>query len=154
MKKARIEMKTVKFPLLLAGIVLICTLAIGTAAASTPPCCDCGCASGFWKNHLDEWTMGAPDIPIGSDLNGDGEADTWLDALNYKGGSGIECAQRILYRAYVAAFLNTWAFKENYPGSDQNVYEQMIATYSSGDREAMIALAEQLDAWNNGVCAL
>jgi hypothetical protein len=179
------EMKTVKFPLLLAGIVLLCALAVGIAGAEEccsdngccpppppPPCCDCGCTPGFWKNHLDAWPEEAePDITLGiygdgkfpspggvwyfyEDLNGDGDDDSLLDALNYKGGPGIDGAKRILLRAAVAASLNKYAFDDNYPDSYymmQNVY---VEIKNGDDREAMIALAEQLDEWNNAVCPL
>jgi hypothetical protein len=74
--------------------------------------------------------------------------DTALDALKYKGGNGIEGAQRILLRAYFAAFLNEQAFGAAYSGD----FSDIGAVINSGDRQAILDLASELDAANNAGC--
>lgn len=162
-------MKTVKFPLILAGIILFCALAVGVAAAEeccpADGCCTCLYTPGFWKNHVEAWpypefagnelvilyyeneaVMGIGDI----DLNHDGQDDSSLDALNYKGGPGLEGAQRILLRAAVAAALNEAILGDMFPATDDTAND-VLAAFFGEDRDAMITLAEKLDDWNNGI---
>jgi len=93
------------------GIVLLLTLAsFGVVSA-------CSCTPGFWKapQHWGYWrTSFEPteiliinDDPV--DLNGDRISDTFLQALSYPGGRGIDGAQRIFLRAWVANQLNVQA---------------------------------------------
>lgn len=80
-----------------------------------------GCTPGYWKNHPTSWeevnptalltfdhvsVAFPPFAPSNSDLDGNGTADTFMDALNFKGGTGLIGAERILFRAAVAAWLN------------------------------------------------
>ena len=134
-------MKTSRIPLLV-GIVLLAALAfIGVASA-----CEYGCTPGYWKNHPKAWPVEfVPAHPV--DLNNDGLDDTAMDMLRYKGGSGIEGAQRILLRAYVASYLNRGVWSD-FPNEDAVVIEAI----HSGDRAFMLNVASDLDGFNNGVC--
>jgi hypothetical protein len=143
-------MKTKRLPLLV-GIVLLLTLAfVGVASA-----CEYGCTPGYWKNHPDAWPCLNPDsimVPPDTDLNGDGQADTFMDALNYKGGSGDIGAERILLRAGVAAYLNECAFRsEEFPNDWQDEFFGYLDD-PAGQRDNMLGLADYLDSLNNGVC--
>ena len=135
--------------LLLMGIVFLVALAfVGVASA-----CEYGCTPGYWKNHPEEWRCLDPDQvmnPPNADLNDDGELDTFMDALNYKGGSGDIGAERILLRAGVAAYLNECAFAD-FP----DAWEEEFFGYLDdpvGQRDGMINLAKIFDGYNNGVC--
>ena len=139
-------MNTKRIPLLV-GIVLLVALAfVGVASACTE-----GCTPGYWKNNYPgAWPV--PNNPLGVNLNGDSQPDTYLDALNYKGGTGVEGAERILLRAFVAAYLNSMAL----PGYEPTpvVNEIFTSALDSGDRQTMLDAAAQLDAWNNVGCPL
>ncbi|HOB17446.1 MAG TPA: hypothetical protein PKK74_01940 [Candidatus Methanoculleus thermohydrogenotrophicum] len=75
-----------------------------------------------------------------------------MDALNFGGGKGLEGAERILLKQAVAAVLNEAEFGERYQGFD--IAGQVNGAISSENRATMIALAEQLDTWNNaGECS-
>jgi hypothetical protein len=133
------------------GIVLMLTLAsFGVVSA-------CSCTPGFWKapQHLYAWKGIQPgDLSwVGgqhpSDLNGDGMADTYLDALSYKGGPGIQGAQRIFIRAWVANQLNV---QYNDPGEFHDC-DLVCQSTLGGTRAEIIEKAEALDIWNNfGIC--
>jgi hypothetical protein len=138
-------MKTRRLPLLV-GIVLLLSLAfVGVASA-----CEFGCTPGFWKNHPDAWPEPELQLPCHDfDLNGDDVIDTPMDMLNYKGGSGIEGAQRIVLRAYVASKLNkaTWS---DFPIDEVT----FINAIHSGDREWILHVAGEMDGFNNALCEL
>jgi hypothetical protein len=129
-----------------------------------------GCTPGYWKQsqHAGAWT--APYEPqtlvstlfdvsayLNSgklDLNGDGKADTLLDALNYKGGTGATGALRILLRSAVAALLNAASPDVAYSLTTAQVIDQFNAAVASGDRDTMLQLAATLDGYNNAGCPL
>jgi hypothetical protein len=127
---------------------------------------DQGCTPGFWKvpQHHDSWQEADPDTllsfdPPGapipafanstSDLDGDGAADSFLDALNFRGGSGLVGAERILMRAAVAAWLNAATEELGYPIRRNAFVPAVNDAIASGDRETMLALAAELDDLNN-----
>jgi hypothetical protein len=135
------------------GIVLLLTLAsFGVVSA-------CSCTPGFWKapQHWDYWGVGfepTDDLQINGqtvDLNGDNIDDTYLEALSYPGGRGIDGAQRIFLRAFVANQLNVQA-------NDPNEFHDCATDPAcwgafSGTRGDIIQKAETLDIWNNdGIC--
>ncbi len=157
--------------LFLAGIVALVALAcVGVVSACEDncgdpcgnPCGDCcppppdlGCTPGYWKNHPDAWIATLPTGDIGGigDLNGDGKEDTFMDALNYKGGSGDTGALRILLRAGIAQRLNIFAFGSGYPATTEDVeYFKYLKSHPDGNRNEMLALAGIFDEWNNGYC--
>jgi hypothetical protein len=125
-----------------------------------------GCTPGFWKNHLNAWPAGIStgdtftDNPFAFvepvDLNGDGNPETYLQALSYKGGSTINGARMIFLRAVVAGELNYLKFGFTYPGYDQyeNHFGDISNTYRYGSREALLRIAELVDGWNNAGCPL
>ena len=82
-----------------------------------------------------------------------GETITLLDALNFQGGHNTKGAVEILMRAAVAGLLNEAAFGAYYPpyGSVGELITAVNTVVNSGDRAAMLDLANQIDYWNNGV---
>ncbi len=144
-------MKTRRIPLLV-GIVLLAAMAfVGLASA-----CDYGCTPGYWKNHPENWqcpNVGPDEVmdPPYADLDGDGDLDTFMDALNYKGGSGDAGAERILLRAGVAAYLNACAFDYPYDFSDDSDFFDYLGD-PVGQRQGMLDLAGYFDYYNNAGC--
>jgi hypothetical protein len=78
--------------------------------------------------------------------------ETLREALSFKGGKGIEGAERILLRAATAAYLNigTDAFDYEF-GSMSDLQTAVNAAIASGDRGEMLSLATTLDDFNNAV---
>ena len=138
------------------------TVAQAADCPTTDPSCGCGapcgCTPGYWKNHTDSWPAGfTTDTEIGDicglgsvDLNDKAGEDTLLEALNYKGGSGIDGARRILLRAAVAAALNA-AATDCYPLECCCIQERVHAVWD-GSRDEILALATELDGYNNAGC--
>lgn len=79
---------------------------------------------------------------------------TLHEALDGGGGSGVEGAQKILIRAAVAALLNAQHEDINYPLTTMEVIDEVNAALATGDRDEILALAEQLDEFNNLGCPL
>ena len=128
-----------------------------------------GCTPGYWKNHPESWqevrpgslltydhpsTAFPPFAPSTSDLDGNGTADTFMDALRFKGGSGLVGAERILLRAAVAAWLNAAHEGVGYPLRRNQFVADVNAAIASGDRQTMLDLAAELDRLNNLGCPL
>ena len=79
---------------------------------------DEGCTSEFWKENAKQGAGAWPDngititpsTPITTFVDNDGELDltgvTFLDALNFQDGPGVEGAEKILLRDAAAAMLN------------------------------------------------
>ena len=129
-----------------------------------------GCTPGYWKNHQDNWEEYKP-----TDTLGDHETEparewvipsqlasfkgvTFADALAGGGGSGLDGAARILFRATVAAYLNAAHEGLGYPyrrfTSPFNILSQLNAALASLDRATMLKLATTLDNANNLGCPL
>ena len=135
----------------LAGIVLLIALAsVGVASANE----GWGCTHGFWKNHPESWPVRTSPEQLfdGMDHDGDGDPDTYMDVLGYKGGPGVDGAMRILYRAAVAAHLNQRGFGRHFTCSDDWIALFWEANLS-GDRGTILANAELIDECNNSICA-
>ena len=79
---------------------------------------------------------------------------TLLQALNFDGGSSTTAAARILLRAAVSALLNAASPDVNYPLTTAEVIAQVNAALASNNRSTMLALASQLDSYNNLGCPL
>lgn len=79
---------------------------------------------------------------------------TLLQALNFKGGSGVGGASQILLRASVAALLNAAHPDIDYPRTPATVITQVNAALASGNRATILNLASSLDADNNRGCPL
>jgi hypothetical protein len=177
------NMKTRKIPLIMGIIVLVALAFVGVAAACEDSCgdscgdgcgdcggCNLGCTPGYWKHpDIHPWPSDAAlpgdDFFVGqrltpdADLDGDGDDDTYLDSLWYKGGNGVDGAMRILYRAATAAYLNEMAFDEDFTcGAEGSVYgewyELYLEGYLSEDRDTIIENAELIDECNNSFCPL
>jgi hypothetical protein len=122
-----------------------------------------GCTPGYWKNHTDNWqeyttasTLGN-NFALGQFATKYGKT-TFVQALSLQGGPGLDGAFQILMRASTAAFLNAAHEGVGYPlrrfTDPGNIQAQVNAALASGSREQMIALAKQLDMYNNLGCPL
>lgn len=124
-----------------------------------------GCTPGYWKNHLEQWVYYTPEMTLAqafecltpgqewfwpaqlSDL-GD---DTLLEALNYKGGPGIEGAARNMLRQSVAALLNAAHPQVNYFGEDGEEYVKMLvrwALHYLDERTNMLFIKDFFEYYN------
>ena len=135
-----------------------------------------GFSPGFWKNHTgapyapgrqaNAWNPAYLPGPIsaggtalssvfntagtvGTNLDGNGTADSMLDALNFKGGSGVAGGARTLLRQAVAGVLNATQGSINYPLTLVEVVSMCNTALASNDKGTMLALASQLDGYNN-----
>ncbi|HZB04112.1 MAG TPA: hypothetical protein VE737_07305 [Actinomycetota bacterium] len=83
---------------------------------------------------------------------------TFHQALQGGGGSGLEGAAKILFRATVAAFLNAAHEDIDYPyrrfAEPFNIQLKVNQALASLDRATMLQLAEHLDDVNNADCPL
>jgi hypothetical protein len=128
-----------------------------------------GCTPGYWKQdqHFGSWVGYAPSDSLRKvfnldayltngilDLNGDGQDDTLLEALRYKGGNGLTGGLRILLRSAVAALLNASNPQVDYVLTVEQVISQVNAAVGTGDRNALLKLAADLDWYNNSGCPL
>jgi hypothetical protein len=116
-----------------------------------------GCSPGFWKTHPDAWasTGYAPGQTVGSTFSNSGRAATTLSAaLGLPGGNGVQGAKDILLRAAVAALLNAAHPGVFYPLTTASVISQVNAALASNHRATILALAKQLDGYNNLACPL
>jgi hypothetical protein len=113
-----------------------------------------GCTPGFYKNHTSEFT--APyttTTTVGSIFTGvlsSLASRTLLEALQGGGGPGIEGAQIILLRAATAALLNAVHPGVSYSLTTSQIITQVNSALATNDRDTIIALADRLDALNNG----
>lgn len=120
-----------------------------------------GCTPGYWKNHTSNWEEYAPSTQVGSafklSATGPYATATLEQALAFRGGSGVDGAQRILLRAATAAVLNAAHEDLGYPYrrfTQYKIVATVRAALLSGDRQRMLELAEELDAANNLGCPL
>jgi hypothetical protein len=124
-------------------------------------CVEEGCSQGFWKNHPGDWadTEYSPDDALGdvfagADFGGLDEATTLMEALNFRGGSGVDGMRRILLRQAVAAMLNSTHPGVRYPLSESEVFLYVIDALGSDDASVMEGLKDELDEMNNLGCPL
>lgn len=115
-----------------------------------------GCTPGAWKNRLlrlDRWPV-APDTPVANVWNVPAalEDATLLDALRFGGGPSFEDKVRILLRAATAAYLNARSI--DYDLTADTIVDRVNDAIASGDADAVIALAEELDGLNNQDCPI
>jgi hypothetical protein len=74
---------------------------------------------------------------------------TLRQALGFKGNDTVCGAMKTLLRSAVAALLNSAHPDVDYPLSTQDVISSVNAALASNDRQTILALASQLDAFNN-----
>jgi hypothetical protein len=122
--------------------------------AKVQACGDEGLSPGWWKNHTDLWGgRFYPNYPVRWIFTGvygySLKNVTMIEALKFPGGSGIDGSARILLRAAVAAALNIYCGYVYYPESLTNVEIMVTQALESRNRQTMLDLAAQLDAWNN-----
>jgi hypothetical protein len=135
------------------------TSASTTTSTTTPPGQE-GCTPGFWKQpqHLDAWVTYSPsqtlesvfDVPDAFGLDN----VTLLAALDFEGGPTTADAAEVLLRQAVAALLNAASPDVDYPLTEAEIIAQVNAALASGDRDTILALAEELDTFNNLFCPL
>lgn len=122
-----------------------------------------GCTPGYWKTHPDNWFENVDEFgnftdPISTSkplapalVPADHRlADTtFLEALSFQGGPGVEGAEEILLRAAVAAWLNASHEGLGYPLRRGELRTMVYAALASGDRGTILELATYLDGLNN-----
>ncbi|MFN7150926.1 MAG: hypothetical protein ACK4V6_15785 [Microthrixaceae bacterium] len=125
-----------------------------------------GCTPGYWKNHTESWEEFTPSSPLNVYASNFTFPDelakyrtvTFLEALNFGGGRGVEGGAQILLRAATAAYLNAAHEGLGYPyrryQEPFNIQAQVNAALASLDRGTMIELAGVLDQANNLGCPL
>jgi hypothetical protein len=125
-----------------------------------------GCTPGYWKNHTDSWEEFTPGTPLNvyasnftfPDELAQYRTATFLEALSFKGGRGVEGATQILMRAATAAYLNAAHEGIGYPyrryQDPFNIRDQVNSALASLDRATMLDLAAELDQANNLGCPL
>ena len=90
------------------------------------------------------------DVPNGFGLDN----KTLLQALSFKGNFTTQGAAQILLRAAVTALLNSAHPDVDYPLTTTEVIAAVNSALAINDRIAMLALADRLDGYNNGLCPL
>jgi hypothetical protein len=119
-----------------------------------------GCTPGYWKqpHHFRSWVGLSPsqtlesafDVPNSYGLDN----NTLLQALSFKGGSGVTPAARILLRAATASLLNSMNPNVDFTLTTAQVISQVNAALATGNRSTMLSLASRLDNYNNEGCPL
>jgi hypothetical protein len=131
-----------------------------TSTSTTVPPGEEGCTPGFWKQpqHLDAWVTYSPDQTLESvfDVPDAFGLDnvTLLAALDFEGGPTTADAAEVLLRQAVAALLNAASPDVDYPLTEAEIIAQVNAALATGDRDTILALAEELDTFNNLFCPL
>jgi hypothetical protein len=132
------------------------TLTVDVEEEPPPPTGGEGCTPGYWKNHLDSWppTGFAPGQALSTVFSPAGLGSlgsaTLLDALKFGGGSSLTAKKQILLRAAVASLLNAAHADVAFGSTPADVIAAVNAALASADKEAIVALAGELDDSNNG----
>jgi len=140
----------------------------GTASAGfsvdvkcEPPVVDefSGCSPGFWANTRAAWPEPFSRTDTFGEVFGEGVDPSLAEItlgnmLSLGGGPGVVGAQRILLRAAAAAVLNAANEVAHYPLDVDGVISEVMAALATGERGEILALATQLDEWNNLGCPL
>jgi hypothetical protein len=122
-----------------------------------------GCTPGYWKNHTSNWQEIKTTTKLGSEFTFPTELaafrnQTFLQALQGGGGSGLSGATTILMRASAAAYLNAAHEGVGYPyrrsSAPGDLRNSINAALASKDRAKILALATKLDQANNLGCPL
>jgi hypothetical protein len=123
----------------------------------------CGCTPGYWKNNTGGWPVSTATLESSPFPNSTLNPPYWLSGktlgqytllqgLAFQGNSTVEGGAEILLRAATAAYLN--ANKFGYALTSAQITSQVNAALATKDRATLIALAAQLDAYNNAGCPL
>jgi len=122
----------------------------------------CGCTPGYWKNNTGGWPVSTGMLE-GTPFPASGAAPyvlsnkflgqyTLPQGLAFQGNSTVEGGAEILLRAASAAYLN--ANKFGYAWTSAQVTSATNAALATNNRATIVALATQLDAYNNAGCPL
>jgi hypothetical protein len=77
-----------------------------------------------------------------------------IEALSFDGGSESTDAAQILLRSAVSALLNSSSPDVDYQLTSAQVIDQVNSALASNSRSTILALATQLDQYNNQGCPL
>lgn len=116
-----------------------------------------GCTLGYWKakKHHDSWPLPYTTSTLVQSYFGAEAPDaTFLTALSFQGGPGVDGAKRILMKQAIASLLNATSTGVDFPLTSAQVIQQVTFALNTGDREVMLSLASTLDAYNNQGCPL
>jgi hypothetical protein len=140
------------FAISFASILIICGILVGTANA-----CEEGCTIGYWKTHQDEWQTYTPETKLNEVFSLPGFENlgeiSFIEALEFKGGKGINAAARLLLKQAVAAVLNYEHDGVDYEPSTSIVIIVLMALQTS-NRGFILSIKNMLDSWNNEGCPL
>jgi len=121
-----------------------------------------GCTPGFWKNHPDCWgcyqeaTLVEIFGNVWDSKFSEYKNDTLMDALRYKGGSGLKGKARNLLRHAAAALLNACAADVDYPLTVQQIIDEVNEALDSIDlnQGAIVGLQGELKDYNELGCPI
>ena len=151
-----------RFGVALVLALMAALLSVGVSPAGATNIGEEGCTPGYWKNHTDNWFEDEANT-VRSYSTGDLFGDVFgvdydvslLAALQGGGGGGIAGAHKILARAATAAALNAAHEGLGYPlRREADIFPAVQAVWDSGDRDAILDLASELDRLNNLGCPL
>jgi hypothetical protein len=120
-----------------------------------------GCSAGYWKSHTAHWpapyttstTLGSQFVlPACGNIN-TVSGDTFLQALNYGGGSSLRDAAKQLLREAVAALLNA-ASGIGYPLNQAQIKAEVNTALASCNRATIQAEQARLNRFNSSTCPL
>ncbi|MGH9778407.1 MAG: hypothetical protein ACRD5I_08350 [Candidatus Acidiferrales bacterium] len=117
-----------------------------------------GCSHGYWKNHTQSWESYEFTDLVG-DVFSNAPASlstmTLLEAMQFKGpGDSLDDAKAILLQQAVASLLNADHSDVNFPMDSASLISAVNDALASGDRDAILALKDELDTKNNLGCPL
>lgn len=119
------------------------------------------CGHGYWKNHLEDWvdTPYAPTDLVGSVFASTSAYpfianSTFLEALEFPGGPGVDGAIRIVMRQAIAALLNATHPDFASPSTVAEIIDMVNTAIDTGDRQAILSLNGKLNEENNVGCSL
>jgi hypothetical protein len=116
-----------------------------------------GCSHGHWKN-TDVWPYPYQHSTLldthFNNLLPALAGDTFIEALQYGGGPGVQGGQMILLRQAVAALLNETVYGSAFGPylTTGDLITAVNGALGSGNKSTMTALSGTLDWWNNGIC--
>lgn len=112
-----------------------------------------GCTPGFWKNNPGRWPSSvSPDdlVPwTGTEIG----RPTFAEALAFGGGGGLAGAERALFRAAAAGYLNARALG-GYAYSSGELSTMVNGAIASMDRATILSVKDAIDTENNAGCPL
>jgi hypothetical protein len=152
--------RPVKWISILVLVMLVMTSFAGTGIltpAKAQACVKEGLTPGWWKNHTNYWgNHWSPNAPLGQMFTGASAYNlqnrTLLQALNFPEhrARNLQLAAENLLRAAVAAYLNAVSpYVITYYKSATWIRTNVNQALLSRDRDTMLKLAANLDAWNN-----